>query len=210
MFDDPDYSKHWEERFPLWAHGSREWSHQSRSQWTAPARPTPLQFPPRLKKLRIPRLFVSHSSADTAYAKRVAYLAHQAGWDFWVDVFDPSLNLLQTYAGPLTAPVKAAAVASIVEMALINCSHILVVTTGNSNTSRWVPYELGRSRGGPSNSALWIDSGVNRIRPADLAEFYHLVPHFHGTEREIEKWLTSIYHGPVVQWPHGPVPPPLP
>jgi len=126
-----------------------------------------------------PRLFISHQRHDRQKALRVAWLAHQAGFHFWLDVLDPVL------AGLAGTPAKAA-IALVVEFALLNCSHILAVMTPNTEKSKWVPYEYGRAKDPTPVSiqaAAWIAPGLT-----DFGEYLYLGP-MHKTEMDITRWL---------------------
>jgi len=50
---------------------------------------------PALPKNKCPRLFVSHRRDDVKFALRIAKLAEESGFAYWVDVLDPDLRLLQ-------------------------------------------------------------------------------------------------------------------
>jgi hypothetical protein len=49
-------------------------------------------------------VFVSHKQQDVAYAERIAYRATKAGFDYWLDVHDPTLVLLQHSLQPSDPP----------------------------------------------------------------------------------------------------------
>jgi hypothetical protein len=81
------------------------------------------------RTLSQPRVFVSHRMVDVAYAERIAWLASQkAGLEYWLDVHDPVLRLAGTTlsAGHV---VYAMTVAAIIEMALLNCTHVIAAHT---------------------------------------------------------------------------------
>lgn len=89
------------------------------------------------------RIFISHQQADVLFAERIAYLADQKGFEYWLDVHDPLLRLAkQTTLPPL---VQSILIAAIIEMALLNCTHGITVQTINAQQSRWIPYEFGRA-----------------------------------------------------------------
>jgi hypothetical protein len=120
----------------------------------------------------------------------------------------------------LPAPVNkmpALAVALQIEMALLNCSHIVAVYTDNTPGSTWVPYEYGRVKEPVLSSTkccTWFCiRNANTIQPEwlELNEKRHqeklLTKWF---EREFKNWP---YRGnlskPAKQWV-GNVPPALP
>jgi hypothetical protein len=81
------------------------------------------------RTLSQPRVFVSHRMVDAAYAERIAWLASQkAGLEYWLDVHDPVLRLAGT-ALPSGHPVYAITIAAIIEMALLNCTHVIAAHT---------------------------------------------------------------------------------
>jgi hypothetical protein len=102
------------------------------------------------RPLSQPRVFVSHRMADAPYAERIAWLASQnAGLEYWLDVHDPVLRFASA-ALPPGHPVYAITVAAIIEMALLNCTHVIAAhTPPPTNTtwrpSQWIPYELARA-----------------------------------------------------------------
>ena len=160
------------------------------------------------RKYRKPRVFISHRQADADYAERIAYLACKQGFEYWLDIHD--LN-------PPNSLNSGVAIASIIEMALLNCSHVLAVYTSNTKGSEWVPYEYGRVKIhqlSSSNIACWIHnqaSGANKYIP----EYFDLGMKT-WNEKEINNWLSSELASfqnrnviPSCTWNH-PIPMPLP
>jgi len=74
-----------------------------------------------------PRIFVSHRLADVPYAERIAWLAsRKAGLEYWLDVHDPCcVSRARPSAGH---PVYAITVAATIEMALLNCTHVIAAS----------------------------------------------------------------------------------
>lgn len=137
------------------------------------------------KKLPNPRVFISHRQADKDYALRVAHLANQNGFDYWVDVLDPNLSAIGAHPDPDDIAILTAA---IIEMALINCTHVLVIMTPNTKGSLWVPYEYGRITELPTvhgRAAAWLHPGLNS--PPE----YLLLGVIAKTEFDIETWFES-------------------
>src|ERR1044071_7434815 len=105
-----DWRSSWRQRFPAWAVGI-----------DAASEGDPITTLEKLIELRRTSsqsakcVFVSHRQADVAEASRVAYLACQKGFDYWLDVYDPTLAALP----PATSPEQAAAIASVIEMGLL-------------------------------------------------------------------------------------------
>jgi hypothetical protein len=114
------------------------------------------------------RIFVSHQRRDVPYAERIAWRAQQQGFEYWLDVHDPLLQL----ANRTTLPpvVQAILIAAIIEMALLNCSHGITVQTAHAQASRWVPYEFGRAKQRwlvSTQVASWFDNGIFVTTTAD-------------------------------------------
>ncbi|WP_213958381.1 toll/interleukin-1 receptor domain-containing protein [Variovorax sp. dw_954] len=137
------------------------------------------------------RVFVSHQQADVVYAERIAWLANKNGLEYWLDVHDPVLRLANGWAlPPLT---KSILIASIIEMALLNCSHVIAVQTKNAVHSRWVPYEFGRAKQHilhSSQAASWFDVGMD---PVVNGNDYLLLGICAKSEAAVINWLQN--HG---------------
>jgi hypothetical protein len=179
----------WYDRFPRDVRGYTVW----RQQWLEPrvdlkrlaeevieARERSTAGPPRAC------LFVSHRQSDVNQASRIAYLACKVGFDYWLDVLDPILG------GVLTASEeeKAAATAAVIEMALLNSTHVLAVMTSNTKGSQWVPYEYGRVKEGTAKSlqaACWLERSLAHTA---LPEYLYLGPIL-KSEVEIVQWLQA-------------------
>jgi hypothetical protein len=204
----------WRERFPSWAIGYDEW--RNRDVYEAINLPPLAERDNHFKMFRCPRVFVSYRHTDRAYALRVAWLANQCGFNFWLDVLDPVLTALGTSG--LTGQAAAVATARIIEMGLLNSSHVVAVMTNNTTGTMWVPYEYGRVKEAPPVSiqaSAWLDRGLNYT-----PEYLELgAKHF--TEGDIRNWLATqmnlwnhthgntCLRGSAGQW-QGSEPPPLP
>lgn len=119
-----------------------------------------------------PCVFVSHRQADATQAVRIAYLACHVGFDYWLDVLDPTLTAGSSAIS--TSEKAAAATAAVIEMALLNSSHVLAVITPNTKGSQWVPYEYGRVKA-PQAVSLQAACWVDRTTSVGLPEYLHLV-----------------------------------
>jgi hypothetical protein len=205
----------WNNRYPEWAAGVAEWRMQKSGLRWMPPDLVALRTLRHAPKLTRPRVFVSHRQADIQYAVRIAWLADQEGFDFWLDVLDPNLAMLQTLIGTasLTPAQAALAIASVIEMALLNASHVLAVMTPNTRGSEWVPYEYGRAKD-PTvitlQAACWAGAGLSI---ASLPNYLHL-GQITLNEQEIRRWFRSmrpVYSGGflISNW-GGPVPASLP
>jgi hypothetical protein len=112
-------------------------------------------------ELSRPRLFVSHRKDDEARALDVATLAQAEGFQVWLDVLDSALQ--STARASTGAPADALAVALIIEMALLNSTHVVALITPRTPGTYWVPYEYGRMKDSSPHSlraACWIDQHV--------------------------------------------------
>ncbi len=112
-------------------------------------------------ELSLPRLFVSHRKDDEIRAQDVATLAQAEGFQVWLDVLDTDLQ--RTVQAATGTPKDALAVALIIEMALLNCTHVIALITPRTPGTYWVPYEYGRVKDSSPQSlraACWIDQHV--------------------------------------------------
>ena len=153
----------------------------------------------------VPRVFVSHRqrTADMLYAERIACIAEQWGFRYWLDLHDPLLaSLART---PLPLPIHAVVTALIIELALMNCSHVIAVVTPNAAGSLWIPYEYGRAKARKivsSQSAAWLHP---QMTGAPLAEYLLLGELLPG-ERFVNGWLQNEAQrifGTAVRRPHA-------
>jgi hypothetical protein len=152
-----------------------------------------------------PVVFVSHQRADVPEAERIAELALARRIDYWLDIHDPSLKL----AGQTIRPGDArypVIIAAIIEMALLNSSHLIAVHTTNSLASKWVPYELGRVRDRniqSANAGGWFHPN---LLPRQCGDYVHLCRIARGGEHEINRWLglwAAHSSAPSRSWPGG-------
>ncbi len=171
-------------------------------------RSTPLAIP-------CPRVFISHRQIDKAPALRAAWLANGEGFDYWLDILDPgpaAAGLSKT----LTPYQQAVLMAAIIELALLNCTHVLAVMTKNVPGTMWIPYEYGRVKDSALISiqaAGWFDSTWTL---ANTPEYFHLGPQWR-TELELRTWFQRELAGwrlgnpqaycPPKLWPFGEMPP---
>lgn len=162
----------------------------------------------RNNPIRCPRIFVSHRQADTPLALPIAKMAAAQNFEYWIDVLDPSLQSLG--GSGLSGDRLALLTAGIIEMALINCTHVMVVMTQNTKGTMWVPYEYGRITDIPSNwgrAAAWKHP---QFPASDLPE-YLLLGVVTENKMQISRWLGDEYNswtpgrcGPV-KWEGGTV-----
>ena len=174
--------------FPFGGYGepAREWIREIR------------RFRPPLPELPCPRVFISHRQIDDAYARRIAQLAIHNQFNYWLDVIDldplrnSQVRALETkLQRPLTAFEKDILTAAVIEMALLNCTHVLAVMTQNTVGSQWVPYEYGRVKEPPPLSceaSCWWD--YTSLPSANFPE-YMFLGEILGIESEICLWFRS-------------------
>jgi hypothetical protein len=139
------------------------------------------------------RLFVSHRHIDKDYGLRVANLANDNGFEFWLDVLDPALAAIPALTH---LPPKQIALftACIIEMGLINSTHVLAVMTENTKGGDWVPYEYGRVRR-VGNTGCWKNPCHNFNLP-DYMELGEITK----SEVEITKWLKKFPSCSLIRW----------
>lgn len=183
----------WRIRYPIEAIGAETWvgvfsESPDRSEmrtWIAAAQELKLVTRPEMK-----RVFISHRKADIAMARQAAEMARRIGCEYWLDVEDPTLTWL-TQNTVLDAATRATAIASTIEMALLNCSHVLAVITRNTQGSMWVPYEYGRVKDRAvvqAEAACWT-----QVHPADttmFADYLHLGT-VAQTQADVTAWLQA-------------------
>jgi AcrR family transcriptional regulator len=201
-----------ERRFPDDAIGRREWQRlvediAGLGPAAAPERHREMleRFLGRLRgsalvqRLRRPpqcRVFVSHRMVDVAVAEQIAWLAHRQGLGYWLDVHDPQLR--QANASPLPSPAQEILIAAIIEMGLLNATHVIAAMTINAAGSKWIPYEYGRAKDATLHSAqaaVWLEAGV---RLSDCGEYVRLGAITH-TRADITGWLAA-HRGCIPPW----------
>lgn len=132
----------WRTRYESGLNGADEWREQSYEddKWRRPRLPEPRPLLFRLSSAGSvssrPRVFISHRQGDEAYAERIAYLADKNGFEFWLDTVHMPPRAIES--------MSAISIALRIEMALLNCSHIVAAYTSKTAGSTWVPYEYGR------------------------------------------------------------------
>lgn len=206
------------ERFPPWARGREalglfleRLTGESLEELREALRVTPAE-----PALPCPRLFVSHRRLDVPQALRIAYLAQQHGFHYWVDVLDPGLQALPKWRSSLTPAQFAVLTAGIIEVGLANSTHVCAAWTRRTPGSAWVPYEYGRvadSRTRANAAGAWVEQVVPL---PSLPEYMHLGP-LQRTDADVQAWLAGEHarYGPGCPVPSLPpwgyaVPQPLP
>jgi hypothetical protein len=160
-------------------------------------------------------LFISHRQNDVNNALHIAWIATQAGYDYWLDIHDPTLIALA--GGQIPSPAKDILLAAIIEIALLNSTHVVALHTKHSigslpnNLSKWIPYELGRAKVRQicsDQAACWFDK---HTPVSTCGEYVHLTKHT-STGADIAGWLATAHQRRCLLnstkiWPHGPPPP---
>jgi hypothetical protein len=154
-------------------------------------------------------LFISHRMSDVDNALHIAWLATQTGYDYWLDIHDPTL--IATGGAQLPSPAKDIAIAAVIEMALLNVTHVIALHTRHSAGSKWIPYGLRRAKARlvrSNQAAGWFDRHTS---VASCGEYVRLVRQT-WSAADIANWLSSASGGrcaptAVRSWPHGDPPP---
>jgi len=191
----PDYdsnAERWQNdvRFPSDAVGITEWINLTHSDSYTEA----LRWLTRLRDLTrppflCPRIFISHRYVDRLMALKMAHIVSQCGFHFWLDILDPNLRFLGTL--PPSART-AILMAGVIEMALLNCTHVIVLYTPQSKGSGWIPYEFGRVKTKTllsDQAGSWIEPVVP---PLDIEEYFHLGVINHN-KADIQSWLNAEF-----------------
>ncbi len=131
-------------------------------------------------------VFISHRRADWQRAEDIAKLVDSKGRDYWLDIHDPTL---QWASKQFTGAAAAVLLAAIIELALLNSTHVIALHTTNSRGSVWIPYELGRAKARKiysSQSAGWFDRPS--VSPDKCGEYVYL-GHQTFSDQDILDWL---------------------
>jgi hypothetical protein len=132
-----------------------------------------------------PCVFISHRQADEARAENVAKIVSAEGYDYWLDIHDPLLK----WATPVvTGPAGAALLAGIIEIALLNSTHVIALHTSHSAGSKWIPYELGRAKARSifsTQAAGWFET---TNLPETCGEYVYLTWQTFS-DPDIQNWL---------------------
>lgn len=131
-------------------------------------------------------VFVSHKSLDVKLADWIARIAVERGFDYWLDVEDPGLKAVT--GAPIASPYQEILIAALVEIALLNSTHLIAVHTARSHTSMWVPYEIGRAKSRrilSSQVSGWFQPGKVTLK---AGEYTYLMPRLRY-RRDITQWL---------------------
>ena len=75
-------------------------------------------------------VFISHRSIDKAAALEIASYLRTRGIQSYVDVLDPQLQTTDDITSMIVTRVR-------------QCTHLMAVTSANTISSWWVPFEIG-------------------------------------------------------------------
>lgn len=146
-----------------------------------------------------PRLFVSHRRIDKDYALGIAKIANDTGFEFWLDILDPTLLSLPLLTH-LTPRQLILLTACVIEMGLINSTHVLAVMTQDTKGGEWVPYEYGRVRE-INNTSCWQHPHHTFTLPD-----YMVLGEITDSQAGIEQWLRRFPRcGPIGWNPSWPI-----
>ena len=178
--------------------------------WRAAFSAFVLSVQPLQRAAAQPRVFVSHRRNDGSIAEQIAWQASQAGKDYWLDLHDGTLRLANQTIAP-NDPRYPMIVAGIIEMALLNCTHVIATHTPNSLGSKWIPYELARAKGRQviSNQAAgWFHPQIQQ--PASQGE-YVVLARVCRSRADVDAWLGAPGPPGVPSRPYlgKPKPPPF-
>ena len=198
------------ERYPPGVEGAVEWQQilDSAAQQDVEGASGALRGLMDRDEVPVRRLFISHRQSDVEPARRVAKIAVDCGFEYWLDVEDPYLRELGDAAD---SPLRAVLIAAIIEVALLNSSHIIALITPNAlshegrarvpsqkGPSLWIPYEYGRAKARTvvsPQAAAW----VSRELSGPLPEYLHLGMKWRS-ESEIERWLLTTGGSETSPW----------
>jgi hypothetical protein len=104
-----------------------------------------------------------------------------------LDVFEPSLQSIPNQS--FTTDQLSFLTAAIIEMGIINCTHVIAVMTPNTRGTQWVPYEYGRITDSPikGKACAWKHPQL-----IELPEYMYL-GELTTNEIEIQNWFIKEY-----------------
>lgn len=137
---------------------------------------------------KTPVLFISYRSTDRGLANFLRHFAVSSSVNVWMDVYDPCLFAIKS--SRLPSHLESLLIAIVIEIALLNCTHLAVVHTRHTSTSVWVPYELGRVKQrliSSCNAAFWYQG-------TRIPSYSFLVERFHRPTQwlDLKAWIKAI------------------
>jgi hypothetical protein len=89
---------------------------------------------------------------------------------------------------PIPSPIKDILTAAIIEMGLLNASHLIAGMTPNTAGSKWLPYEFGRAKFRRLHSPFSASWLYPRMTESDFGEYIYLAETTRA-EVDIRGWL---------------------
>jgi hypothetical protein len=134
------------------------------------------------KSLTYKNLFLSHSLVDVKHTKWALGILEQYGARVYIDVRDASLN-----------NIGVVDIASRLRTVIRECKRLVTLVTENTQTSRWIPWEMGPSI---NASELWARQEYFALYPRIEREYspsynkYSYVVHLpRGGTCSLTDWL---------------------
>lgn len=90
------------------------------------------------------KVFISHKSEDMKFAEIWAKILRKRNFNIYFDKYDPCIN---------DSPDRAKRIQSEIETS----TDLLVIITANTQTSWWVPFEIGLSTANDIRIVSWVD-----------------------------------------------------
>ena len=127
-------------------------------------------------------VFISHRQTDKKKALWLKKCFEKRNIRTWLDIID--LKMVTDHVN-YREPI---ALANMIEIALLNCTHVIALMTPNSAGSAWIPYEFGRvkdSQLSTSNAAIFL----HKLKTEDLPEYMQILNHQLRKENDIDYWI---------------------
>lgn len=128
-------------------------------------------------------VFISHRSTDKTEAIHAANILGGRGIDYWLDIEDPVLAALGRDHG-LPGGQVALLTALVIEIALLNSTHVLALITTKTKGSMWVPYEYGRVK----KSRLFAQEAASLSPPSYILPEYMLLGTCMRDTNDLQTW----------------------
>lgn len=96
------------------------------------------------------KVFISHKSEDLSTAKEWARRLEEQGFEIYLDAYDEQIKTTSDRPKHIQDEIK-------------NSTDLLVVITGNTQTSWWVPFEIGLSTGFDKRIASLVFNGAGPL-----------------------------------------------
>jgi hypothetical protein len=140
------------------------------------------------KSLTSKNLFLSHSQHDVALAKWALAILEQAGARVYVDARDGGLSTMSVVQ-----------IADRLRSVIRECKRLVVTVTENTQTSKWIPWEMGLGDAVASEErvALFpLRSNANTSEQWARQEYFELYPRIEREYSRISSRYTYFVHLP--------------